>query len=92
LRPNQGTIPAFTWRDYEKPHKPVKIAGVLAEISTEHILNTSLKYYHYTNQLGVNLQAGNKCYLLYGLYVEKSLENILLGHFFKGIENKDSTM
>jgi hypothetical protein len=45
--PNQGTIPAFVWRNRGKPWKTsFRIAGVLAEIQIEHLLNTSLEHYH----------------------------------------------
>jgi hypothetical protein len=37
--PNQGTVPAFTWRDYEKPQNPsVMIAGSNTPSSTLSVL------------------------------------------------------
>lgn len=39
--PNRGVIPAFTWRDWQKPRKAsTRTAGVRAEIRTEYLLNT----------------------------------------------------
>jgi hypothetical protein len=43
LWPNQGTILASAWRDFGKPQNiRFMIAGVLAKIWTEYLLNTSL--------------------------------------------------
>jgi hypothetical protein len=39
--PKRGAIPAFTWRDRGKPRETaVGIAGIPADIQTEHLQNT----------------------------------------------------
>jgi hypothetical protein len=48
LWPSWGTILGFALKDWEN-HKYLRIAGVPAEIWTEHLLNTSPKCYFDTN-------------------------------------------
>jgi hypothetical protein len=48
---NRDTIPAFGWRALRKPRTAFKVAGILAEIRTEHIPNTDLERYHYINSV-----------------------------------------
>jgi hypothetical protein len=44
--PNQSTIPAFAGGTEETHRKkPVRKAGVKAEIQTEHLLNVGLEHY-----------------------------------------------
>jgi len=39
--PNQGTVPAFTWRDYEEPQNPsVMIAGGPSKMLIQNTPNT----------------------------------------------------
>jgi hypothetical protein len=50
-------IPEFVWRDekiHEKPSRTRQGSWFLAEIQTEHLLNTSLEHYSYTNLLIVS--------------------------------------
>jgi hypothetical protein len=46
--PISGTIPVFVRMDWEPRKTSVKIAGVAAEIRTEHLPNISLERYPYT--------------------------------------------
>jgi hypothetical protein len=46
LLPNQGSIPAFGWRDQGKPQKiSAGITSALAELRTEHLINAGLEFY-----------------------------------------------
>lgn len=48
--PDKGTILASVWRNCRKPLKTSpRIAGVVIEIRSGHLLNLSLEYYCYTN-------------------------------------------
>jgi hypothetical protein len=50
--PNLGTIPTYTWRNWGKSLQfSVNIAGVAAEIRTQHLPNTCLESYRYANPL-----------------------------------------
>jgi hypothetical protein len=42
---NRSTIPEFSWRDWGKSRKKLRIASVLAEIWTDHFSNISLPAY-----------------------------------------------
>jgi hypothetical protein len=56
------TILVFVWRDWGKPWRlSVRIAGVPAKIQTEHLPNTSLEHYHYTNKL--DLWVSQHCFI-----------------------------
>jgi hypothetical protein len=50
-RPNPGPIQPFIWNGGGKTMKNLRIAGVSAEIRTEHLLNVSLERYSYTELL-----------------------------------------
>jgi hypothetical protein len=48
---DRRTALSFAWRDKGRLLK-LRIAGVPAEIRTEHVTNASADRYRYTNQLG----------------------------------------
>jgi hypothetical protein len=56
-----GLIEILTWQLHggteENHEETARIAGVLAEIRTEHRLNTSLDSYRYANSLGDSEQS-----------------------------------
>jgi hypothetical protein len=44
--PKGGTIPVFSWRDWDKPYKiSYRITDFPLEIQIEHVQNTSLENY-----------------------------------------------
>jgi hypothetical protein len=44
--PNDGSIPAFGWRDQGKPQKvSAGITSALAKLRTEHLINAGLELY-----------------------------------------------
>jgi hypothetical protein len=56
LLPNQGIAQTLASRDWKRPWKiSVKIAGVLAKISTKHLPHTNLESYHYNSLLSVDM-------------------------------------
>jgi hypothetical protein len=49
--PNPRTNQEFACGTKEDNENPVRIAGISAEIRTEHLLNRSVERYHYTGLL-----------------------------------------
>jgi hypothetical protein len=53
MGPNQGTLPAFVWRDQEKSRRTsASIADVAPEIRNEHTQNTYPEPYLQSNLFG----------------------------------------
>jgi hypothetical protein len=51
---NRGIVPESARGNLRKlPNLSARIGGVMAEIRTDHILNTSFESYRYTNRLSI---------------------------------------